>query len=166
MTTVKIATKNPVKIEAIKKAFERFFSDVEIECFSVCSGVPNQPIGDATFIGAENRLEDLKLLCGDYDYLVACESGLICEYGKWFNVQVVMVENKDGKCGTGLSNGYEVPMKYLDDVMNTSIAKVLDKVFQGKGGIRVLTKNQFTRADLIEHGTIMALTRVINGEMW
>ena len=44
--------------------------------------------------------------------------------------------------------------------------KILDRIFEGKGGIRKLTRDKFTRGDLITDGTIMALTRVMNGEIW
>jgi len=167
MTIVKVATANPVKVEAIKKAFDRYFNDIEVISFEVDSKVPRQPINQDVFNGAKNRIEELKKV-GDleWDYMVSCEGGLINLYGYWFNVQVVMVEGKDGKKGFGLSQGYQIPPEYVDEVINTSVAEVLDRVFDGKGGIRMLTKGAFTRKDLIKDGTLIALARVINGEVW
>lgn len=166
MTNVKVATLNRVKIEAIKTAFERHFIDVEVEPFEVCSGVPEQPTNNCVFEGAKHRLEELKRVCGSYDYLVSCESGLIYQCGHWFNVQVVLIENSAGKSGFGVSQGYEVPMKYIQEILNTDMSQLFDRLFEGRGGTRVLTQNQFTRKALIQDGTSMALVSVLNGEVW
>ena len=164
---VAVATTNPVKIGAIQKAFRRYFPNVDVISFEANSGVPSQPINEEVYQGARNRLKEIKLAGNvDVDYFVSCEGGLINQYGCWFNVQVIMVEGKDGKNGVALSQGFQVPPEYGDEVINTSIAKVLDRIFDGKGGVRKLTRDQFTREDLIEDGTIMALTRVLNGEVW
>lgn len=167
MTTVKVATANPAKIEAIKNAFGRYFEDIEIISQEVESGVPAQPVNEDVFKGAKNRIEELKKVGNDveWDFLVSCEGGLISQYGYWFNLQVVQIERKDGKVGVGLSQGYQIPPEYVEEVCNTSIAKLLDRLFDGKGGISILTDGQFNRKDLIESGTIMALTRVQN-DLW
>ena len=167
MTIVKVATANPIKVEAIKEAFDRYFEDVEVIPFEVNSGVPRQPINEDVFKGAKNRIEELKKV-GDakFDFMVSCEGGLLNQYGYWFNAQVIMIERKDGKTGLGVSQGFQIPSEYIAEAMNGSIAEVLDRMFDGKGGIRMLTKGAFTRKDLIKDGTIMALTRVINGEIW
>lgn len=167
MTIVKVATLNPTKIEAIAEAFEIYFQDVEVMRYDVASGVPRQPVNEEVFQGAQNRLEGLKKEGEDnWDYLVSCEGGLINLYDYWFNVQVIMVQGKDEKIGIGLSQGCQIPPEYVEEVIDTSIAKVLDRIFEGKGGIRMLTHDQFTRKSLIKDGTIMALTRVLNGDVW
>lgn len=165
MTIVKVGTAKLTKAEAIQEAFERYFTDVQVIVNDVPSGVPRQPVDEEVFQGAKNRIEELRK--GEkYDYIVACEGGLMYQYGHWFNVQVVMVEAKDGKNGLGLSQGFEVPSKYIEEIRTTSISKVLDRIFDGKGGVRMLTQSDITRKDLIKDGTIMALTRIINGDIW
>lgn len=166
MTIVKVASENPAKIEAIKTAFERYFVDVEAIPYQVDSGVPEQPTNNCVFEGAVHRLNELKKICGDYDFVASCESGLIHQCGHWFNVQVVMVENREGKSGFGLSQAYEVPPKYIQEILDTNMADFLKKLFKGKGGTRVLTQNQFTRKTLIQDGTIVALASVLNGDIW
>ena len=163
-----IATNNPNKVEAIKNAFERYFLDntLEIHSFSVDSKVPSQPCNEDVFKGADNRIEGVRKQVEDWDFLVSCEGGLIEQCGHWFNVQVVKIEHKDGKTGVGLSQGFQIPSQYLEETKNTSVAKILDKIFEGKGGVSVLTKGLYNRQKLIEDGTIMALTRLINGEIW
>lgn len=166
MTNVKVATLNQIKIEAIKTAFERHFIDVDVKAFEVCSGVPEQPTNNSVFEGAEHRIKELKEVCGDYDYLVSCESGLINQSGHWFNVQVVLVESADGKKGFGVSPGYEVPSRYIGEILETNISMLFKRIFKNCGGTRVLTKNQFTRKALIQLGTSMALVSVLNGDEW
>lgn len=166
MTIVKVATLNPVKVEAIKNAFQRYFVEVEVIPFEVESGVPEQPTNETVFEGAEHRLAELKKVCGEYDFVASCESGLISRAGHWFNEQVVLVENREGKRGFGMSPGYEVPSKYIEKILDTNMADFLTELFKGKGGTRVLTRNQFTRKTLIEDGTMMALVSVLNGEIW
>ena len=168
MTHVKVAsaTKNPAKNKAFLKAFQEYFSNVELIPLAVNSGVPSQPINEDVYRGAENRLEAIKNMCKDADYFVSCEGGLINQYGYWFNVQVIMIEGKDGKRGSSISQGFQIPTQYVEEVINTSIAQVFDRVFQGEGGVRRLTGGKFTREDLVRDGTIMALTRMLNGENW
>ncbi len=168
MTIVRVATTNSAKVQAVHAAFQIYFEDVKVETVKVNSGVPEQPIDDLVVLGAENRLNELKALSQetDYDYLVSCEGGLISKLAYVFNVQVVLIENKEGKRGIGLSQGYEIPEKYIQKAISTSVADMFDEVFNGEGGIRKLTHGFFTRESLIKDGTIMALTRMINGEIW
>ncbi len=44
-----IGTKNEGKIEGAKKAFERYFDNIEIEGISVSSDVGNQPVNKDIF---------------------------------------------------------------------------------------------------------------------
>ena len=129
MTIVKVASENPIKVEAIKTAFERYFVDVEAISYQVDSGVPEQPTNNCVFEGAEHRLNELKKICGEYDFVASCESGLIYQCGHWFNVQIVMVENRNGKSGFGMSQAYEVPPKYIEEILNTNMANFLKKLF-------------------------------------
>ena len=162
MTIVKVGTANPVKVEGVKDAFKRYLKeDVEVISFEVDSGVASQPRNKEVIEGAKNRLKELKKLGEDnWDYLVSCEGGLIDMYGNWVNMQVVIVEAKNGMTGFGCSQGFEVPQEHIEEAINTSIAKVLDKIYDGKGGVRVITRDNFTRKDLIRDATIMALAGV------
>lgn len=167
MTNVKVATQNQAKVEGITEAFEQYFKNVQVMRCDVNSGVPKQPVNKQVFEGAQNRLKELmKNEKGYSDYLVSCESGLINLYGYWFNFQVVMIKSKDGKFGVGVSQGLPVPPKYVDDAIETSISNVLNRIFNGKGGVRMLTHGTFTRKSLIKDATIMAITRMLNGDVW
>ena len=54
-----IGTKNPGKIEGAKQAFEKYYDDVEIDGISVSSGVREEPVNEETYIGAQNRVDNL-----------------------------------------------------------------------------------------------------------
>ena len=76
MKKVVIASKNPVKINATKKAFERVFNNqFEFEGFSADSLVSDQPMNNLeTLTGAMNRLKNIKHLKADY--FVSIEGGV------------------------------------------------------------------------------------------
>ena len=165
-TVIKVASYNIRKMIAIRRAFERYFDEVIVQGFDVSSDVPSQPVNDDVMKGAIKRLENLKAITRDYDFLVSCEGGVICQGGKWFNQHIVLIENKAGKQSFGLSPSFPIPKKYIEEVKATSIAKTLDRIFEGKGGIRKLTRGAYTREKLVEEGTIMALTGFLNEEIW
>jgi non-canonical (house-cleaning) NTP pyrophosphatase len=50
---VLVGSKNPVKIEATKEAFEKYFYDIEVVGIEVYSKASKQQIGIETFIGAK-----------------------------------------------------------------------------------------------------------------
>ena len=76
MKKVIIASKNPVKINATKKAFKNVFNDrFEFEGVATESLVSEQPMSnDETLKGASNRLQNIQHL--DADYLVSIEGGV------------------------------------------------------------------------------------------
>ncbi len=57
---VLVGSRNPVKLEAAKEAFSKYFDAVEVVGISVNSKVSNQPVEDETFAGARNRAFELK----------------------------------------------------------------------------------------------------------
>lgn len=59
-----------------------------------------------------------------------------------------MVESKEGLQSVGTSQGFPIPDKYIDEIKETELGKVMDKIFsgkelgKGKGGISFLTKDE------------------------
>ena len=68
MKKVIIASKNPVKINATKKAFEEVFNDhFEFEGVSADSLVSDQPMSnEETLKGATNRLDNIQNLKANF----------------------------------------------------------------------------------------------------
>ena len=79
MKKVIIASKNPVKINATKKAFEKVFPTEQFEFIGiqVPSFVSDQPMSDEeTLEGAINRAENAKLARKDAHFWVGIEGGI------------------------------------------------------------------------------------------
>ncbi len=171
-----IGTKNPGKIEGAKQAFEKYFKDVEIEGISVESEVSNQPFDEEIFIGAKNRINNLKKYAKqnniEPDFYLASEAGITNLLGDWIDINAAVIEDKNGIQSVGTSQGFEIPEKYINEIKATELGIVMDKIFEGnnlskgKGGISILTKDIITRIDLTRNAFVMALIKHINGEIW
>ena len=171
-----MGTKNPGKIEGAKQAFEKYFDNVEIEGIKVESEVPNQPFDKEILTGAKNRVKNLREYTKKnnikVDYFIASEAGITELLGEWVDINVAVVESSDGLKSVGISQGFPIPNKYIDEIKETELGILMDKLFnknelnKGKGGISILTKDEISRIDLTRNAFIMALTKHINGEIW
>lgn len=171
-----IGTKNPGKIEGARQAFERYFENIEIEGIAVDSEVSAQPVNEEIFQGAKNRVKNLKKFAEENnvkpDFYIASEAGITNLLGEWIDINAVVVEDAKGFQSIGTSQGFQIPEKYVDEIKQTELGKVMDKIFEqhqlgkGKGGINLLTKGEVTRIQLTRDAFLMALIGHINGEVW
>ena len=173
---VLIGTNNPGKVEGARQAFEKFYEDVEMIGVSVSSGVSDEPVNDEIYMGARNRVNNLIKYAKenniDSDYFIGIESGITNRLGKWCIIQIAVVRDNKGYESLGTGPAFPVPDKYVDEIINTDLGLVMDKIFKGnglkneKGGIAHLTNNVVTRFDMTRDAFIMALTEFINGDIW
>ena len=171
-----IGTKNPGKIEGAKQAFEKYFDNIEIKGIPVSSNVGDQPINEEILRGAKNRVKNLKEYAInnniEADFYVSSEAGITNLLGEWIDINAVVIEDSKGFQSVGTSKGFPIPDKYIDEIKETELGKVMDKIFDGKdlgkekGGISFLTKDKVSRIDLTRNAFIMALTKHINGDLW
>lgn len=171
-----IGTKNPGKIAGAEQAFLKYFKDCEIEGIPVNSDVSDEPVNDEIYKGAKNRVDNLikfaELNKIEADYYLGIESGITNKLGKWIIINIAVIKDNNGVEAWGTSSGFPVPDKYVKEIIDTDLGKVMDKIFgenelrKGKGGISYLTHNEITRIDLTREAFIMALTMYINGETW
>ena len=171
-----MGTKNPGKIEGAKQAFEKYFNNIEIEGISVESEVSNQPINKEIIIGAKNRVKNLKKYARnnniEADFYISSEAGVTDFLGEWIDINLAYIEDKNGMQSVGTSQGFPIPEKYIDEIKETELGKLMDKLFnekemgKGKGGINILTKEEVTRIDLTKNAFIMALTTFVNDNIW
>lgn len=172
-----MGTKNPGKIEGAKLAFEEYFDNVEIEGISVSSEVGDQPINEEIFLGAKNRIKNLKKYAKENnmeaDFYIASEAGITNLLGEeWIDINAAVIESKDGYQTVGSSQGFQIPEKYMPEIKETELGKVMDKIFSGeklgngKGGISRLTHDVVTRIELTKNAFVMALIGHINGDLW
>ena len=171
-----MGTKNPGKIEGARQAFETYFDSVEIEGISVESNVGAQPVNEEILQGAKNRIKNLKKYANTNnikaDFYIASEAGITNLLGEWIDINAAVIEDANGYQSIGISQGFPIPDKYVDEIKKTELGKVMDKIFsekelgKGKGGISYLTKKEVSRIDLTKNAFIMALTKHINGDIW
>lgn len=173
-----IATKNQGKIEGARKAFERFFEDIEIVGIPAESEVGDQPINIETYLGAKNRVKNLKEYCAKNnikaDLFLAVESGIANVLGEWMITNIAIIEDeKDRFSSFGTSPSFPVPQKLVNEIIHTDLSQVMNKVFTADddrhnhgGGIQLLTHGEVSRIDLNELAFVMALTKLVNGDKW
>lgn len=171
-----IGTKNPGKINGAKEAFLNYFEDFDIEGISVSSEVGEEPVNREIYEGARNRVNNLIKYAKenelDAEYFLGIESGITNVLGKWIIINIAVIKDKYGYESWGTSSGFPVPDKYVEEIINTDLGKVMDKILKqtdlrsGKGGIALLTKDVLSRIDQTKEAFVMALTQFINQDIW
>ena len=93
-----IATENLGKIQGAKEAFAEYFKEFEIEGIKASSDVPNEPVNDEIYLGASNRVKNVKKEAikqgKEADYYIAIESGITNRLGEWTIINVAVIEDK------------------------------------------------------------------------
>lgn len=164
---VAIGSMNKSKIEGVKEAYSRYFTNVEFIPVKVPSNVPPQPFGlDMVFRGAENRaVNAIRMVNADHG--VGVEAGIYSVNNRWFDVQVVAIVDGDGWITYGLSPSFEVPASIIEEIAKgkaDELEAVVDRIYGTRnigeegGFISMLTGNVVLRRDLTYYGAVMALT--------
>lgn len=172
---VLIATKNQGKIEGAKRALENYFGNVEIEGIPVQSDVSEQPVNDEIYIGAKNRVRNLKEYAQKNnikaDLYLSIESGINNLLGRWMITNIAVIEDNNQFESYGTSPSFPVPDGLVQEVINTDLSQVMNKIFEEDeqrhnkgGGIQLLTHDKISRIDLTQMAFVMALTKYINNE--
>lgn len=174
---VLIATKNQGKIEGALKALSNYFDNIEINGIPVESNVPEQPANEQIYIGAKNRVRNLKKYAKENnieaDLYLSIESGINNSLGRWMITNIAVIEDNSNFESYGASPSFPVPDRLVENVINTDLSQVMNKIFEEDeqrhnkgGGIQLLTHDKISRIDLTESAFIMALTKYINESNW
>lgn len=163
-----VGSLNPVKLKAVEEAFQKHFDDIEISEIDVPSGVSNQPIGDETFIGAENRaialknINDAKNLKAEF--FVGIEGGIVKVYNRWFAFGGVCIVDKQLNKGFGSSAHFELPLEITNRLLSgEELGYVMNEITrtentkQKGGAISFFTNGIMNRKELYVPGIISAL---------
>lgn len=176
MKKVIVASKNPVKINAAKAAFEKSFpnEDFNFEGVSVPSGVRDQPMtDDETFLGASNRVKNARKAVKEADFWVGLEGGLEEKNGEMEAFAWMVVQSKDGIVGKGRAATLILPNavaelvrqgKELGDADDIVFGKTNSK--QANGAVGLLTGDLVTRSDSYETAMIYALIPFKNPDLY
>ncbi len=170
-----IASKNPVKINAVKIAFGKIFplEKFDFEGVSVSSDVQDQPANDQeTIVGATNRVKNAKIQFQKADFWVGIEGGVEninkeMEAFAWVVIQSVEITGK-AKTGT-----FFLPKKVVE-LVNTGkeLGEADDIVFghtnskQKNGAVGILTGDVVTRRSYYTEAVVLALIPFRNPEIY
>jgi len=172
---INVGSKNPVKIQAVKEAFNLYFDELLVKGIRVDSGVEAQPkrLEEITK-GAINRARRCFNGC---DYSVGIESGIFSD-GKALTgytcVSRCVIFDEEGIAGMGLSPGFEYPQFIVKEILEggTEAAKIFDREFKTRnlgregGAISILSNGEYLRKELHKTGTIMALLPIVNKKLY
>lgn len=172
---VVVASTNPVKIEAVKAAFDSYWPQkFEFYGIGVPSGVSDQPLTDEeTLIGARNRVAAIKQEVDQADFWVGVEGGVqlmdsgIYEAFGW----MVIADNEQESISRSASFSLSKPMtEKLQNGME--LGPLMDKIFKEsmikhKGGaVGMLTNGVVSRKALYLQPLQLALIPFVQKELY
>lgn len=163
-----VASKNPVKLNAVLKGFQRMFPNeiFEVEGISAPSNVSDQPKSDEeTFLGAKNRANNaLVQHGGSADFYIGIEGGIQDEGADMFSFAWVYVQTSDKKCGKGKSGTFYLPFQVAELIrQGKELGEADDIVFgmtnskQANGAVGILTGDVIDRELFYIEAVILAL---------
>jgi inosine/xanthosine triphosphatase len=169
---VVVASKNPVKIGAVREAFAAVFPDalLVVAGIEVDSGVGDQPDSDRkTRQGARERALRASDADPDADFWVGLEGGVDTYDEQLMAFAWMAVMGPRGDIGEARSATLPLPpavKELVDGGMELGAAN--DKVFatvnskQGGGAYGLLTDGRYTREGIYAQTLIIALTPFVN----
>jgi inosine/xanthosine triphosphatase len=166
MKKVIIASKNPVKIRAVKDGFEKMFPDQEFEfkSVSVPSNVADQPLSNnETFIGSRNRAVNASSEVKDADFCVGIEGGIEHVENEMEVFAWVFIESA-GKYGKARTGTFFLPKQVAELVKEgKELGEADDIVFkrnnskQENGAVGILTGDVIDRTKYYTEAVVLAL---------
>ena len=172
-----VGSKNPVKIEAVKEAFSKYFNHVEVVGISADSKVSAQPVGDETFEGAKNRASGLRKINDEQnlqaDYFIGIEGGISIFFNQWFALGLMCIIDKEGNTGFGTSPLFEIPKSFTGELLKgVELGELMDRLTgdhntkQKGGAIGYFTNGIMDRKELYVQGLITAFIPFLNQELF
>lgn len=175
MAKVIIASKNPVKIQAVKNSFEKMFPNQKFEFIgvSVPSNVADQPFSnDETFLGAKNRANNASNENKGADFYIGIEGGIehIENEMEAFAWVVVKSAGKYGKARTGTFFLPNEVVKLIKE--GKELGEADDIVFkrsnskQENGAVGILTGDVIDRTKYYTEAVVLALIPFKNVDLY
>ncbi len=168
MMRVAVGSKNPSKIEGVRRAYESFSIEAEVFPVEVESKVSRQPRSlDETVRGALNRAVAARERV-DADEYVGVESGLmyIPYIDRVVDVTVAVICDRMMRITVGLSPAFEVPPDFVrrlyseDTELEEIVVQLtgIENIGEKGGFISFLTNGKYERSELVRQAVLMALT--------
>lgn len=174
---VLVGSKNPVKIEATKEAFSKYFDNVEVSSFEMESKVSHTPMKDKVMKGARNRALALKEINKEKglnaDFLIGMEGGVTELHSQWFLCNSIFIINREGESTSGTFPLFQLPDYIVDEVRKgVELGDLMDQLkgeanVKKKGGATgFFTQNKINRKEFYVIGLISTLVPFINEELF
>lgn len=170
-----VTSHNPVKIAAVRNAFQSQFSGQEIHLIPIAveSGVTDQPMSDQeTRLGARNRVSNARQEFDDADYWVGLEGGLDVFDDQLMAFAWMVIANRENQTSETRSVTLPLPPKIQALVQGgMELGEANDQVFstlnskQGGGAFGLLTDGLMTRESIYTQTLILALIPFVH-ELW
>jgi inosine/xanthosine triphosphatase len=171
MRKVWVGSKNPVKLEAAKRAFKRVWSelDFEFEGVDAPSKIASQPMSsDETLLGAKNRAEYVRRNYAS-DFAVGIEGGVEKFESGYIALAWMYVLDSEGRVGKSRTSSFVLPTKIAKLLeQGYELGEADDVVFkkentkQSTGAVGLLTKDVVTRTSYYEQALVLALIPFVN----
>lgn len=171
---VSAGTKNPAKLEGIRRAFSKYFQDAEIQPVDSSSVAKAQPRGLEEMTAGATARAKFALSKAGGDFGVGVEAGIFTIGEVYFDNQVAAIVGPSGMVSLGHSAGYSLPREAMEKLF--SEGKELERWAESisginevgdKGGlIHHLTKGRMTRTDLTEQCVVTALIPWLHLDMY
>jgi inosine/xanthosine triphosphatase len=172
---IAVGSTNPVKIEAVKEAFQAAYPDeaIEVRGYPVPSGVSDQPMSDMESIDGATHRANEALKVGGADYGVGLEGGIQLIGNKWFDCGWVVILSKEGEAGIASSVRIETPGKMMAFIhQGKELGEVVDilsgqrNTKQAGGHFGFMTNGIIDRKEGYRQAAVMALARFLHSELW
>jgi inosine/xanthosine triphosphatase len=175
MKQVVIASKNPVKIQCVRQAFEKVFPDeaFQFEGVSVASGVSEQPMTDEeTFIGARNRAINASKVEPEAVYWAGVEGGIQKNGDEMEAFAWVVIISTD-KTGKARTSSFQLPPAVVELInQGMELGHADDLIFkrdnskQKNGAVGILTNDLIDRVSYYEPAVVLALIPFLNESLY
>jgi len=162
-----IASTNPVKVNATKKAFEQMFpgENFSFQSLSVPSGVSHQPVGnEETYKGALTRALNAKKHSDQAEYWIGIEGGIEALFGDVQAFAWVVILHTSGTMSKAKTATFPLPKQVIELInQGKEMGEADDIVFnkvntkQTTGAIGILTDNIIDRTAYYTDAIILAL---------
>lgn len=170
-----VGSQNPVKINAVRLAFEQVFPNTTcaVEGITVSSGVDDQPMTDeATYQGAMNRAQGCQKLRPEADFWIGVEGGIDEYFDKMHAFAWIYILNSKqiGKARTGT---FALPEAIRELIhQGIELGEADDRIFnhtnskQGQGSVGLLTHGLIDRTAYYQPAVVLALIPFVNTELY
>ena len=168
-----IGSRNPAKIEAVRRALARLAPGCDLEAVDVASGVPDQPVGDhATRDGARNRARAALEATGA-EVAFGLEGGVEHEPPVVWLVSWVAAVTRDGRSGDASGLRMRLPSAVSERLAaGNELGTIIDDLFgvsaskQHTGAVGLLTEGFVSRTDAFADLVAMACAPLLRPDLY